>query len=281
MRNYLSLLILAASLAFTACVKKDQTPLYDPNEDTILMDVSYGTHQQQKMDIYLPAGRDQSTQWVVTIHGGGWDGGDKNDIEVTEEIINQLKSTFPNKALININYRLVDGEKNQYPAAEEDVKSAVEDVINRRFDYQIGKKHYLAGFSAGAHLAALQALKHGEENLLGCIAVAGAYNLSGAYDLAPSETQGYLKAFLGGTPDEVEENYYQASPINFISPSATKFLIFHGEEDELISVNESIKLKDKLIEQGVEVTIFTYPGGHGIPPEHLEEVMDYITDFIN
>ena len=44
----------------------------------VLADISYGPDPAQKMDVYLPAGFAGPRPGVELIHGGGWQGGDKN-----------------------------------------------------------------------------------------------------------------------------------------------------------------------------------------------------------
>src|SRR5689334_8839994 len=85
------------------------------------MDVPYGKDPQQRMDIYLPAGRaSATTKSLVLIHGGGWNSGDKANFSM---YIDSFKSRLPYYAIFNLNYRLVSN-KNIFPAQENDVKSA-------------------------------------------------------------------------------------------------------------------------------------------------------------
>ena len=67
---------------------------------------------------------------------------------------------LPNYAFFNINYRLFDGTTNQYPAQEEDVKLAVNFILNKANDFNVSKKWIMMGASAGGHLALLQAYKY-------------------------------------------------------------------------------------------------------------------------
>ena len=272
----------AIVLFVVACSKDEKPEIYPVNEDIVLKDAAYGDHHQQRMDIYLPAGRSPDlTKIVVFIHGGGWSGGDKDDFQLADESVRVLKETFPGFALFNINYRLVSGSSNQYPAAEEDIKRALAYIYSTLESYQLSSATYVIGGSAGAHLAALHTLKYNSnDRIKGCIAISGVYNLVSLYHMGSTEAKEVVTAFMGGAPVERATPYEQATPVNFITPSSAKFLILHGLEDNLVPVSQAYELRDALAEQQVDHTVFTYPGGHGIPPEHLVEAFGYITDFL-
>ena len=274
--------VLAIMLFVAACSEDKKLEIYPVDEDVVLKDAAYGNHARHRMDIYLPAGRTPgATKIVVFVHGGGWAGGDKDDLPLTDESIQVLKENFPGFALFNLNYRLVSGSDNQYPAAEDDVKQALEYIYRKLESYQLSSDTYMIGGSAGAHLAALNTLKYNNDGRIkGCIAISGVYNMVSLYDTGNSEAKMFVASFMGGTPEERTQEYEQASPINFVTPSSAKFLILHGLEDGLVPVSQAYELRDALMQENVDHTVFTYPGGHGIPPEHLVEAFGYITAFL-
>lgn len=281
--NFSVIPLFIAALSLWGCTKDTAPEVYPVAEDVILKDVTYGGHAQQRMDVYLPAGRSQAaTKIVVFIHGGGWVAGDKDDFQFTDENLQTLKVYFPGFALVNLNYRLVNGDENRYPAAENDVKQAMDYLYRQLESYQLSSDTYLAGGSAGAHLAALHTLKHNSNShIKGCIAIAGVYNMQSLYEYGSTEAKLIVAAFMGGRPTDQGNRYEQASPINFVTSSSPKFLLLHGTEDELVPVSQAYEFRDALAGNGVEHTIFTYSGGHGIPPEHLVEAFEYIGAFLN
>jgi acetyl esterase/lipase len=285
MKNYpiqFVIFILLCS-SFYSCKKENKLPIYATTEQIILKDINYGKDIKQKMDIYLPAGRNiETTKLVVMIHGGGWVSGDKSDFGINEETLKTLIQQFPDCALINLNYRLASANSNQFPAAENDIKSAMQYIYKNIKSYQISNQTYILGASAGAHLAALQSLKYNENNYIkGCIAISGVYNLTSAYEQSNSEARSFINLFLGGDPTTIPQTYGAASPVNFINVNSPKFLILHGLEDNLVPVSQASELKNSLEAKNVPLVYFTYSGGHGIPPEHLVEAFSYIKDFIN
>lgn len=280
--NFAVVSLFIAALYVWGCTKDTAPEVYPVAEDVILKDVAYGDHEQQRMDVYLPAGRSQvATKIVVFIHGGGWMAGDKDDLQFTDENLQTLKAHFPGFALVNLNYRLVNGDENRYPAAENDVKQAMNYLYRRLEPYQLSSDTYLAGGSAGAHLAALHTLKHNSNgNIKGCIAIAGVYNMQSLYEYGNTEAKLIVAAFMGGTPANQTDRYEQASPVTFVTPSSPKFLLLHGMEDTLVPVSQVYELRDVLSENEVEHTVFTYSGGHGIPPEHLVAAFEHINAFL-
>lgn len=278
-----TLIFLWIALVHISCSKDDTTDIYPVNEDVVLKDVSYGSHERHKMDIYLPAGRSTSeTKIVVFIHGGGWIGGDKDDLPLDTEDLELMRTMFPGVALFNLNYRLVVGTENQFPAAADDIRNAVDHIYSNLQAYQVSSDTYMAGGSAGAHLAALYALKHNTQNRVkGCVAISGAFDLVSLYHEGSIEAKQVLTAFLGGSPTEHPERYHEASPINFVTSSSPKFLILHGREDELTPIGQANDFIQELQDKGVEQSSFLYSGGHSIPPEHMLEAILRIKAFWN
>src|SRR5436190_6373976 len=102
MRSRLLILILYM-LVFSSCKKDDSTA---QDMSVTMLNVSYGTNAQQKMDIYLPASRSTTTTKImIMIHGGAWNTGDKTDFN---EYVDSLKRREPSYAIFNINYRLAN-----------------------------------------------------------------------------------------------------------------------------------------------------------------------------
>ncbi|MCH7412590.1 alpha/beta hydrolase [Belliella sp. R4-6] len=282
--NLSCLTVLSAFLLIFSCSEKEEPILYPVDEDVILKDVRYGNHERNVMDVFLPSGRNPSvTKVLVLIHGGGWIGGDKSDFDeiINPENSSELKEQFPNVAIFNLNYRLATTEENRYPAAEEDIESAMSYIFAQANSFQVnGMETYLLGGSAGGHLAALYTVKNNSSRIKGCISIAGPYELGSLYSDGDNESRQVLNAFLGGSPQEKPEAYHEVSPINFISTNSPKFLLLHGRDDTLVPFSQAEKFQSALEGSNVEVLTVYYSGGHGIPPEHIEQAFDAIKVFL-
>ena len=278
------LLTLIYTILSIGCGKNEPEFIHPTDEDVILRDVSYGSHERNKMDVLLPSGRNTSkTKILVLIHGGGWIAGSKSDLDAILDLNNleNLKREFPDIAVFTLNYRLATNTANQYPAAEQDIKAAMDHIFKNANAYQVNSQAtYILGGSAGAHLAALYTVKNPSPRIKGTIGISGPYELTSLYSDGNDEAREVLRAFLGGTAQEKTEQYYNASPINFLNSMETKFLILHGTGDNLVPISQPRKFEAALKVKNIPVQSFYYSGGHGIPPEHLVPALEKIRDFV-
>lgn len=116
---------------------------------------SYGTHDKQQIDIYLPPNA-RDAPILVMVHGGAWKIGDKAN---TGSIENKLKHWLPKGFIVvSVNYRLLpdaiaDGQARDVAEALKWVQAYAEDWGGSE------RKIILMGHSAGAHLVALLSAK--------------------------------------------------------------------------------------------------------------------------
>lgn len=66
-------------------------------------------------------------------------------------------------------------------------------------------------------------------------------------------------ALFGGTPDELPEMYWQASPIEYAGRNCPPTLLLYGEHDSLVAVEGARALYEKLRAAGVKVVYVEYP----------------------
>jgi dipeptidyl aminopeptidase/acylaminoacyl peptidase len=59
-----------------------------------------------------------------------------------------------------------------------------------------------------------------------------------------------MERFLGGTPDDVPEHYHEASPVHYVGSATPPTLLIHGELDEIVNVDNSQWLDDRLAAAG-------------------------------
>ncbi|MGV3547719.1 MAG: alpha/beta hydrolase [Pedobacter sp.] len=214
-----SLFVVVLSVLITSCKKSNKEQL----EAKTMMNVSYGASALQNMDVYLPANRTTETKTVVFIHGGSFIGGDKSDY--TAIVTELVKRNF---AVVNINYRLVDGSDLQIRKRStvlvrdqvDDVSSAVDYVIANASEWQISSSRIaVVGHSAGATLGLLYS--YGAKNT-GKVKVA--VNLAGALDQTFTDIPNYQNLpaqlfeigyrYTGYEVNVANEQYYKAiSPL--------------------------------------------------------------------
>ena len=247
-----------------------------------IMDVPYGSDGQQKMDVYLPAGRSTATTKVmIMIHGGAWSSGDKTDFN---SYVDTIKKRQPDYAIFNINYRLSTGTTNTFPAQEMDVKAAVEFIATKLSEYHISQKFVLLGASAGGHLALLQGYKYSSPvKVKAIIDFFGPTDMTDLYNnpASPLIPPAAVALIVGATPTSNPTLYQQSSPINFVTAQSPPTIIFQGGVDPLVSPTQSITLNVKLLIMGVVHQYVFYPTeSHGWVGASLTDSFDKIQAFL-
>jgi len=272
-------------LAFIVSCKKNapSTTEYDANKQATIKNVSYGSDPAQIMDVYLPAGRSTTTtKAIILVHGGSWDSGDKSDFD---SAVIYIMPQLADYAIFNINYRLANAGKNTYPTAVEDIGNAINFVNTKMGDYNVStQKLIMAGASAGAHLAMLQAYgKDSTGNVKAVVDLFGPTDLNWMYfdHPFPQIAQPILINFMGTDAVKDSALYAQASPINYVSASSPPTIIFHGTDDAVVPIEQSISLQAKLQSYNVINSFIVYQGeGHGWDDANLIDTYNKIISFL-
>lgn len=279
MKYYTCLLIIFTSLL--ACNKEITTiPDNKPElPERKIADTSYGTNPSQKIDIYLPAKRNDATKTIVLIHGGGWTEGDKADLNAG---IDYLKTQFANYAIVNINYRLAkDATTNLFPTQENDIKSAISLLQSNTDSFHISKDMVLIGFSAGAHLALLHSYKNDPEkhvktvvDFFGPADLLSFWNMGLGYQLI-------LYNVIAKTYDQDQSIYKNSSPVNFITATTPPTIVLQGGADVVVPPVQANLLISALEKQHVPNELVLYPTeGHGWTGTNLLDSYQKVKAFV-
>jgi dienelactone hydrolase len=156
-----------------------------------------------------------------------WAGGDKSEFATAIPVLQQK---LPQYAILNVNYRLANQLTNHFPTQENDVRSALQHIVDAASDYGVSKNIILLGASAGAHLALLQSYKYASPVIpKAVISFFGPSNMAGIYN---GQSNTYykmgLQLLIGGTPTTKPEIFQQASPIYFAGKQKVPTLLLHG-----------------------------------------------------
>ena len=231
-----------------------------PLTDTTILNIPYGSNASQKFDLGLPAGRTSATALVVAIHGGGWSTGDKAELNW---MLNGLKKR--GFAVANINYQLVLNTPDNYKMQMDDVDSAVKFVLRTAAQYTFnGDKAYMAGHSAGGHLALCYTYSRNSTGKIKAVAsLAGPTNLFSMVYYNAVIYDPLLKPYLGVslfpiTP-ATEDRYKSTSPFYQATASSAATIFLHGEFDPVVNIDQSTSLSAKLLSLGVDKKMISYP----------------------
>ena len=275
MRKFLFLLFIITVIS--SCKKDEDT---EQEMSVTMLNLSYGTHTQQKMDVYLPADRSSSsTKVMIMIHGGAWNAGDKSDFD---QYVDSLKKREPSYAIFNLNYRLAN-PPDIFPAQEQDVKAAIEFIDSKRIEYGISDKFVLLGASAGGHLALLQGYKQTTPiKVKAIVDFFGPTDLTALYNNPPNPlVQPLLASVTGGTPTTHTSIYQTSSPLSYVSAQSPPTLILQGGTDIIVPASQSSLLDNKLTTSGVTHQFIFYPTeGHGWVGATLVDSFNKIQAFL-
>jgi acetyl esterase/lipase len=219
---------------------------------TILADRAYGPLPRQKLDVYMPKDGAEDAPVVVFFYGGGWNKGSKS------------RYLFVGQSLASAGFIVVIPDYRLYPDVVfpdfvEDAARAVAFTAKslRRPD-GTPRRVFLAGYSAGAHIAALLNL---DERYLASAgvpkgAISGMAGLSGPYDFLPLKEDIYKAIF----PEPVRT---ASQPINFVDGSEAPMLLITGDADRTVSPGNTTRLAAAIAARDGVVSVKSYPGvGH-------------------
>lgn len=217
------------------------------------LNVSYGSHERQVFDIYLPEGRDENTKVIILIHGGSWVIGSKENVNFMKDIIT---SELTNYAVVNMNYRLAVPGVSPFPTQLDDVTAVVNHLKANKSKYSISNELAFLGVSAGAHLGMLWSYAYDTDNQVNMVgSIVGPVDLTYLND--PTSFIYQLVGSAGILPDE--DFFKQYSPFFQVKASSPPTILFHAGMDELVPLDQGPKMKEKLDDLGVINKYTLYP----------------------
>ena len=267
------------------------------------VDISYlNESDSQKLDIYLPEKGEGPFPVIMSIHGGAFAFGDKQDVQITPH----LKALERGYAVVGVNYRL--SREAVFPAGIQDLKAALFFIKNNASKYKLDADKVLTwGGSAGAYYSVLLALTSQEDTFCSKnqktgsldMGIKGVVDWFGPMDFLKMDEQFALSGkgvchhnnsnspesrFLGRKITEVPELVKAASPLSYIKGSMPPILIQHGSHDEVVPVEQSIMLYDRVKqiagEEKVKIEILEGAKHGGTAFEthkNLEKVFNFIS----
>jgi acetyl esterase/lipase len=213
--------------------------------------------QPLTLDLYRPAYVHGAVPCVIVVHGGGWQSGDNTEFAALNAYL-----ASRDYVVAAINYRLAPRWK--FPASRDDVLAAVEYVKAHASEFGVDPARLiLFGRAEGGQLALLAAYSAHDAAIKGVVSVYSPTDLRAAYDhpspRALYDTRSVLEAYMGGTPAQADQQYFDASPVNFVDAAAPPTLLIHGARDQTIAIEQSARLDERLMTAGVKHVFVKMP----------------------
>lgn len=258
-------------------------------------DVEYATAGSHRLllDIYQPATSKTKTPapLVIWVHGGAWRAGSKDSVPITR----LLNHGF---AIASVDYRLSPVAK--FPAQAHDIKAAIRFLRAKAEQYHFdSSRFYIAGSSAGGHLAALVGVtnehavlegdlgshRQSSSNVQKIVSFYGASNLQSI--LSQSTPFGLtvrvpaLQLLLGDRPENEPALAKLASPVAHVDRNDPPLLLIHGDKDPQMPIEQAYELRAVYESAKRPVRLQVVRGGkHGGRGFFEDEVIDRVADFL-
>ena len=221
--------------------------------------LSYGSHRQHVMDLWLPEGAGPHPAAFV-LHGGFWRARYKRDL-MTGLCADLVARGW---AAVNVEYRRVGrlaGGGGGVPQTLDDVAAALDHLADVDAPLDLDRVVSI-GHSAGGHLALWAAAprRAARVRCAGAVGQGAVSDLERAAELGLGA--GVVRRFCGGGPEEVPAQYHRASPAAQL-PFGVPQLLVHGERDDIVPASLSVGYAAAARAGGDDVTLVLRPDdGH-------------------
>ena len=242
------------------------------------------------LDLYIPSSK-LSPYLIVWVHGGAWHSGSKESPPLSF-----VKAGY---ALASVDYRL--SVEARFPAQMHDIKAAIRYLRANAVKHGYrSDKIIIGGSSAGAHLAVLAGVTNNDLSLEGNL---GEYrNTSSSVQAildyyGPTNFTTILKQstphgvgvrgpamalLLGKTVDNIPEMARKASPVFQVDAHDPPLLIFHGDQDVQVPINQSHELVGAYTSNNLKVQLeVVYGAGHTESPYFDQKYQRIVDTFLS
>jgi acetyl esterase/lipase len=250
---------------------------------TATRNIAYGTHNRQQLDVYVPVTASNISTpakrpVVVFFYGGSWDSGSKDAYLFVAEALTSkgFIAVIPDYRIYpEVIYPefLNDGAK-AFQWTKDNIEKYGGDVSNI----------FVAGHSAGAHIAAMLAFDQTwlATRKLSTTSIRGFIGLAGPYDFLPL-TSARLKEIFPST-----EIQALSQPIRYARSNAPPTLLLAGDADKIVALKNTRNFSARIRELNGRVKEKYYAGvGHvkivtalAAPFRDGQTVLEDIAEFV-
>ena len=265
-------------------------------------DVNYAGDnlEAHRLDIYLPKVQREKYKVVVIIYGSAWFA---NNAKLAAYMQIGKALTDAGFAVVSINHRSSGDAK--FPAQIHDVKAALRFIRAHAAEYRLDTSFIgITGFSSGGHLSSLAGVTNGVGrytvggttlDLEGTVGgnvdykstVDAVVDWFGPVDMAHMENCETVKdekspeaALIGGAPAQHPDLVALVSPITYVSGGCPRFLLFHGDADNVVPHCQSVRFAEALKDAGRLEDFVTVKGGQHGPVTFNEQTFKKMVEFM-
>lgn len=267
-------------LALTFSCNNKELKIGDQNI-TVHRNITYGTEEVHKFDIYFPQQISSASKTFIFVHGGGWRSGEKESMTA---FMLQMMESFPNDAFLTMDYTLADENNFGLPQQTDDIQQLIGFLQENSEKYAVPTRYVLVGYSAGGHLASLYAFRYRNPQ------VEAVVNIAGPIDLTDSNFRYYPDIdFVENklvNPEAVKLDTMSkaefVSPVYWMKDSEVKLISFFGSHDEVIPLSQKSILDDLISESTLNGESHEYSGDHHNWQQHphQSEILAKIRSFL-
>jgi acetyl esterase/lipase len=283
-----------SSTVFLAAIAALCGPSTGTAAPTVTADIEYAktaAGEPLRLDLYTPESA-AGAPLIVWVHGGAWENGNKSAMPLAPIIERGF-------AVASLDFS--PASKAPFPGQIHEIKAAIRFLRAQAKQYGYDASRIaIAGASSGAHLAAVVGTSNGDKELEGALGSHGtessdvhaivsyfaATNLTTI--LAQSTPFGLgirepaLKRLLGAAPKENEALAKLASPVFQVDRTDPPLLLFHGDQDPQMPINQSHELEGAYEQQGLEAEFIVVHGAaHGgdafYSPENVQRAVAFLS----
>ncbi|MBP5387814.1 MAG: alpha/beta hydrolase [Prevotella sp.] len=296
---FLALFMLCSSAAMTAQPQGFGFP--QPQNNATFKDINYAGDdlEAHRLDIYLPETNQEKYKVVVAIYGSAWF---SNNMKGMTYMSLGKPLTDKGFAVVCINHRSSGDAK--FPAQIQDVKGAIRFLRANADKYKLDTSFIgITGFSSGGHLASMAGVTNGMKtrtvgnttvdiegtiggNLSQSSAVDAVVDWFGPVDMAHmnncetvNDGRSPEAALIGGAPADLPDMVSLISPITYVTADGPRFLVVHGEADNVVPHCQGVNFSEELKKAGRLETFISVPNGQHGPVTFNEGSFKQMTDF--
>lgn len=274
-RNHIDLSMADVLVPYTYVRDRLQTSMYKGVETQDIVFKKYDGYEL-KMTVDKAVGATRPVPFIIYIHGGGWARGNNG----SSKTLSQYLAKQSQITGFRIEYTLAPQSGATVEVSISDVMDALKYIQHHAKELGVDPDRFgFLGTSAGAHLAAVGAMKSGARLFVG---YSGIYDLEKATITTRTHDPQRIGYFLGLDARVLSG----ASPINMIRKGhVPASLLVCGTADVTVECEQSKMMADALRKKGGQVELLVYDHyDHNLSSktsDKMEEIFFKTVDFVN